>query len=86
MPSGSEAPSNPAVRYDDKKPWIEGECGVEGRRTCLPIRVTAPALATPPVSCSSSTQPVWPVRPGVSRGIKNTAHRSSLRATKPVRR
>src|SRR5437588_3761637 len=58
MPTGDEAPSNPACLTARRKAWIERECGVEGRRTCGPTRTTRPAFAIPPSSCCSATPPL----------------------------
>src|SRR5207249_5933048 len=54
--------SNPVSRKPDKKRWIEGEFGFDGRRTSRPTLVTSPAFATPPASGSSCTSPVWLLR------------------------
>jgi hypothetical protein len=54
-PRGCGAPSNPAVCKNDRKRWIDSVCALEGRRTCSPLRVTAPTFATPPFNSSSAT-------------------------------
>jgi hypothetical protein len=73
MPTGNEAPSNPACLTALRKAWIEPECGLEGRRTCGPTRTTWPAFAIPPSSCCSVTPPLLQTNGSAARRPVTTA-------------
>jgi hypothetical protein len=58
IPMGNDAPSNPRLRSERKNRWTATEYSFEGRNTKSPLRTTAPAFATPPARCLSSTASV----------------------------
>ena len=77
-PTGIGAPPKPSSARWRRSRWIVRVCAFEGRRTCWPTRVTAPAFATPPLSSNSIEQYRRSTRPAKRRSTDRSGTRVAL--------